>query len=112
MRENLITNGLDTVGYAADGATNLFEDYSGEIDTSTATGQRLDDQLRSAVTALEDQAAASSIAGKSAGDMTGRLDEGHDVLVKQLEAMGSTQDQANDLAESYGALLRWCGSLS
>lgn len=95
---------IDAVGYAASTGKNLLEDYDGEMTRAALAGTELDSQLKAVVSAMEDQAVASALAGEDAATMNERLEESKTALEDQLEAMGLTEDQVDALVEAYGAI--------
>lgn len=99
-----LARSIDAVGYAAVDGENLLDGFSGKVDKTTASGSELDKQLRDTATAMEDQSAASILAGESGDTLTEITKASYDALIDQLEAMGLTKDEAENLAEAYGAI--------
>lgn len=93
---------IDGVGYSADGTLQKVNDYNGKIDTSTASGRMLDEQLNAVKDRMIEQATASAIAGESTDEMTQALDDSTAALHDQLIEMGFTEDQVKDLLKQYG----------
>lgn len=90
------------VGYAADQSAYQIEGFTGELDLNTEQGKLLNDQLRVVKDAMDGQAQASIGAGQATSDLTTDLQTSRDELILQLEQMGLTEQQANDLADAYG----------
>ncbi len=80
----------------------LFED--GSFKTATEDAQLLDEQLRTAVDSIGAVQESAKAAGESQSELNARWQAGRDALVAQLEAMGFTTEQAQLLAEAYGAV--------
>ncbi len=99
-----LASDIDSVGYAADGSKVAISLLSGELDTSTEAGRLLDEQMRGVVAGLDAQIRAGVEAGDAQADLTSRYDEGREALIRQLEQMGLTTEQATALAEQYGAI--------
>lgn len=95
---------IDSVGYAADGSKVALEVLNGQVDTTTESGRLLDEQLRGVVEGLDAQIAAGQRAGDAQEDLTARYDEGRTALIRQLEQMGLSREEAEDLADAYGAI--------
>ncbi len=95
---------IDGIGYSADGTKVAIDTLSGSIDMTTESGRILNEQLRAAVGSLDAEAAAGARAGDSQEELTQRYNAGRDALVRQLEAMGYTTEQAQILADKYGAI--------
>lgn len=95
---------IDAVGFAADGTRLQFTLLGDRIDVSTEQGKTLEGQIRQTVAALDEQARAGAAAGDSQEDLTARYNEGREALIRQLEQMGLTRDQAERLAAAYVAI--------
>ena len=99
-----LANDLDAVGYAADGSRVQAQLLNGAFDTTTESGRVLDEQVRAVVAGLEEQARVGAAAGDTQEALTERYAAGRAELVRQLEAMGYTTEQAQALADTYGAI--------
>lgn len=95
---------IDAVGYAADGSRLQLDTLNGTVDTSTAAGKTLDDQLRTMVASLDEEARKAATAGETQDALNQRYEQGRAALVRQLEQMGYTAEQAQALADTYGAV--------
>ncbi|WP_062520013.1 phage tail tape measure protein [Demequina silvatica] len=98
---------IDAVGIAADGAKEkasaLFTD-AGKVNTKTDAGQALAEQLDGIAAGMEAQAEASLKAGEGADEAAESLEEMRGNLVDQLEALGLTTKEAENLADAYGLI--------
>jgi len=99
-----LANNIDGIGYAADQSQMDLAVFGTTIDTSTAQGQLLEDQIRASVIALNDESTAAAAAGETQDQLNARYEAGRVALVNQLIAMGYTQAEADTLAASYGAI--------
>ena len=97
-----LANEIDEVGLSTDGTKSLVDDYNGSVDTSTASGELLDTQLKNVRQSMEDQATAAVNAGDSNAEMKQKLNDSEAALRNQLDALGLTEDQVDDLVDSYG----------
>lgn len=92
-----LAGSLDQVGYAADGATQLVDAYTVAEDGAVRASGELEQQIRDAIVALQDEQVAASEAGEGQEALAERYDAGTEALVGQMVQMGLTEDQARDL---------------
>jgi hypothetical protein len=99
-----VAKSVDAIGYAADGSRLALSTFNGNIDVTTEAGKALDGQLRTMVESLDEEARKALLAGEGQAELTTRYAEGRQALVDQLVQMGFTADQAQVLADRYGAI--------
>jgi hypothetical protein len=99
-----VASDLDGVGYALDGATRLVDAFTIAQDGTVTAGADLDRQIRDVVAGLDAQTLAGHAAGEGQTDLTARYEEGRLALLNQLQQMGLTTEQAQALADKYGAI--------
>ncbi|MFN3948659.1 phage tail tape measure protein [Microbacterium sp.] len=99
-----LADSLSVVGLGADGAKLSLEGVDAANLRASESGSLLDSQLRSSVSALQDELAAARDAGESQDQLAGRYDATRQALYDSLIQMGLTEDQANHLIEAYGAV--------
>lgn len=79
-------------------------DANGKINTTTKDGRTLFDLVARGRSDFDNMAAAMSAAGEPAGAITGKLTSMRDEFVKNLEKMGFTKVEAQNLAKAYGLI--------
>ena len=92
---------LGEIGFNADGTAMSMSLLKTGFDMTTASGQQLDGQIRTAIDALEQEIATAGAAGASQGELTSRYMAATGALKEQLIAMGLTDAQAQALIDSY-----------
>ena len=95
---------IATVGQAADGSKLQVAMLGDSFDKTRGAGAVLNDQLIATVGSMKDQARAGVEAGQGADELTAAAQASRDALIDQLQAMGLTREQAERLADSYGAI--------
>lgn len=95
-----LAESLDTVGFAADGTTQLVDAYTVAQDGSVQANSALSEQIRAAVAAMEDELAAAEAAGEGQAQLTDRYNTATGALVGQLTQMGLTEEQARALIDT------------
>lgn len=99
-----LASSLDGIGYAADGTTQLVDALTVAADGTAVASTELDTQIRAAAAALDEETAKALAAGEGQEELTARYEAGRLALIAQLEQMGLTSEQAQALAEKYGAI--------
>ena len=95
---------IDEVGIAADGSVvSLDEATRANLDGSAA-GKQLEEQIRAAMTALDEETQAASAAGEGQADLAARYDTTTGALQEQLVKMGFTKEEAQRLIATYGQI--------
>lgn len=97
-------NDVAAVGVASDGSALQVNNLSGSIDLGTESGRQLDAQIRQVVDSMYAQGDASIAAGEDAGTLTANLQGTRDELVNTLQQLGFNTEEANALADAYGAI--------
>ncbi len=95
---------IDEVGYSADGSKISLDDLDASNLGVTASGRALSRQIQEAKSALDAEVRAGIRAGETQESLTEQYGRGREALIRQLEAMGLTEKQAKDLADTYGAV--------
>jgi phage-related minor tail protein len=95
---------IGNVGYAADGSKISLKLLNGEVDTGTAEGKKLDNQLNNVQVSLKNQVGAAAAAGESQNQLRGRVKDARGAFIDQVKAMGLTAGEANHLADQYGLI--------
>ncbi|MDQ8040670.1 phage tail tape measure protein [Cellulosimicrobium sp. XJ-DQ-B-000] len=95
---------LDAVGYSAETGQALLDAFTVAQDGTVTAGSALESQMRSAVAALDAEAAAGARAGESQESLAQKYELGRQALFNQLVQMGMTEDQAWALIDTYGAV--------
>lgn len=93
--------GLDDLGTSASGASLSLQETSGSLDTTTAAGRLLANQVKAAVGEMEAQATAAAEAGHSVDDLTETYDANRGALMSTLTSLGLTEAAADDLINTY-----------
>ncbi|MDF2991461.1 MAG: hypothetical protein K0S37_1975 [Microbacterium sp.] len=88
------------VGANADGTKASLEGIDFANLSASDSGRQLEEQVRGAVAALGDQITAADLAGESQGQLRERYMAGRDALILQMEQMGLTKDQAQQLIDT------------
>jgi hypothetical protein len=95
---------IDGLGYSGETAMGKLDLLNGTVDTSTGSGKLLDEQIRGAVAALDAESAAAAGANETQDQLNQRYEAGRVALVNQLTQMGYTAEEAQALADKYGAI--------
>lgn len=92
------------VGVSADGTKLSLDDLDGANLSASDSGRKLEEQVRDAIAALDDEIATADAAGESQSDLTGRYESTTGALSDQLQEMGLTEEQAQDLIGTYAKM--------
>lgn len=95
---------IDDLGLKADGTSEKIVLLNGHLDLSTESGKSLAQQLMTVSEGMREQAQKAINAGESTASWTQALDESYEALLTQLQGMGLTREEAEALAEQYGAI--------
>lgn len=95
-----LADALDTMGYSADGSKLALEGIDFSNVRASESGRALESQVRDAVAALSDQVSAAEQSGESQAQLVDRYNQGTDALKNQLQAMGLTEEQAQQLIDT------------
>jgi len=101
---NRLADEIASVGYAADGSQLSIRVLNGRLDTSSASGKRLDSQMRAVKDSLYEQVSAAAAAGESQSSLRDRVSTARAAFIDQVTAMGATKAQAKALADQYGLI--------
>ncbi|GAB3166890.1 hypothetical protein GCM10027059_26510 [Myceligenerans halotolerans] len=99
-----LAGAIGEVGYEADGSKSSLDILDGQIDTTTRSGRRLDDQIRGVSDSLHDQVRAAADAGESQASLRDRASQARKAFLDQAEALGVTRRDAKRLADQYGLI--------
>lgn len=99
-----LAGAIGEVGYEADGSKSSLDILDGQIDTTTRSGRRLDDQIRGVSDSLHDQVRAAADAGESQASLRDRASQARRAFLDQAEALGITRRDAKRLADQYGLI--------
>lgn len=99
-----LAEALSTVGVNGEGAHLALEQIDLANIRSTESGRALEDQVRNAVAAMQDELSAAAAAGEGQEQLRGRYEATTGALIGQLEQMGLTREEAQALIEKYGAI--------
>ena len=89
------------VGLNADGTALDLDKLDGSNLKASKSGRKLEEQVKAAIGALDDEIAAADAAGESQGDLEGRYKSTTGALSDQLQEMGLTKKQAKALIDTY-----------
>ena len=92
---------IGQVGVNADGSSMALGGLDVANLDATASGRKLDTQVRDAIASLDEQIATAAAAGEGQGDLAGRYMDATGALKDQLQAMGMTEEQAQALIDTY-----------
>lgn len=93
---------IDQVGYSAKDGAALVSAFQYAQDGSVTASKELDEQLRTVTEAIDAQTAAGQAAGQGQAELTAQYGASREALLQQLEAMGLTRGQAEQLISTYG----------
>lgn len=99
-----LASAIDEVGYSADGAKISLESIDVANLSASESGSLLEQQIRAATSALNDEIVAAAQAGEGQDQLTDRYNTGTQALANQLMQMGLTEDQAWALIGSYNSI--------
>lgn len=100
----VLADSIAELGYAADGSALSMQGMTLEQFAATDAGQRFDSQVRSSITALNDELSAAVAAGEGQAALTERYQAGTDAIMQQLVQMGLTEDEAWALINAYNTI--------
>lgn len=95
---------LEQVGYAADGSQVSLQGMDLAALGASESGALLEGQIKNAVAALDEEAAAGARAGESQESLATKYEAGRQALALQLQQMGMTKEQADALTVAYDAV--------
>lgn len=99
-----LADDIDQVGYSAKDGTALISAFQYAQDGTITASKDLDAQLRAVVASLDEQTAAGQLAGQGQQELSAQYNASRDALILQLEAMGLTKEQAEQLISTYGLI--------
>jgi hypothetical protein len=99
-----VADALAQVGVDASGAALSLEGVDLANLSATESGRLLENQIRNAVAALQEELSAAAATGESQANLTERYNDATNALAGQLTQMGLTSDEAYALIAAYGAV--------
>lgn len=91
---------ISGIGLAADGSKLSLEGFDVANLRASESGRALEDQVRGAISALNDEISAAIDAGESQENLADRYSTARTALEEQLVTMGLTQEQAQSLIDT------------
>ncbi|GAA4053849.1 phage tail tape measure protein [Agromyces indicus] len=95
-----LAGALGQVGVDAEGALLALDGINLANLSASDSGRQLEEQIRNAVIALQDEQVAASASGESQEELAERYRAGTEALVGQLTQMGLTKEQAQALIDT------------
>jgi len=95
-----LAGALDQVGFDAEGAALSLGDVDTANLNTSKSGRELEQQIRDAIVALQDEQVAASEAGEGQAALAERYNAGTEALVAQMVQMGLTEDEARSLIDT------------